>query len=235
MAKILLIDDDLDIRNLGSKVLTHAGHEVTVASDALAGMDQLNSNPFDLVISDANMPEFSGFDLIRTIRRHKRFSNLPVALLTALREKKDVQHAVDLGVDDYIVKPIDPLLIISKVEGLLNKKAPTQLPTKKEPEENEATVGMLGRLGLSIQILTLSETGATVLTQTKLNIGETIELSSENLKELGVPVALANVISVEDFEGAYKIKTQFTALKEHQVLKLRSWVIKQVLKQKLPA
>ena len=129
MVRILLVDDDPNILRLGEKILSHANYEVHVAESALGAMDILNSNRiFDALISDANMPEYSGFDLIKTIKKDRRFDNLAVAMLTGLREKKDIEKAIHAGVDDYIVKPLDPLLFLKKVENLFSKKPPEERP-----------------------------------------------------------------------------------------------------------
>src|SRR5210317_1448319 len=110
MARILVVDDDPDILRLADRVLSMGGHIVFRAQDAVRAMDLLNSSMFDLLISDANMPHFSGFDLVRHVRNNKRFNNMAIAMLTGLRERKDIERAVRAGVDDYIVKPIDPMV-----------------------------------------------------------------------------------------------------------------------------
>src|SRR3954454_16418039 len=102
MGRILVVDDDPDILKLAEAVLVSAGHTVFVAEDALRAVDWLNHIEFDLLLSDANMPHYSGFELVNTIRNNDKFKKMAVAMLTGLRERKDVERAVKMGVDDYI-------------------------------------------------------------------------------------------------------------------------------------
>src|SRR4051812_10592644 len=103
MARILVVDDDRDILKLVERVFTQAGHIILTADDAFKAMTILESTDFDLLISDANMPHFTGFELVQTLRRNRRFQNMAIAMLTGLRERKDIDKALKAGVDDYIV------------------------------------------------------------------------------------------------------------------------------------
>ena len=76
MAKILLVDDDPEILKVAEKVLAHANYQTETASDALIALDALNSSRFDALITDANMPRYSGFQLIQTVRNDKRFDHM---------------------------------------------------------------------------------------------------------------------------------------------------------------
>ena len=73
------------------------------------------------------MPHYTGFELIHTVRNNPKFKHMSIVMLTGLRERKDVERALTVGVDDYIVKPIDPLLLIQKVNSLFEKKARAEL------------------------------------------------------------------------------------------------------------
>ena len=70
MARILVVDDDTDILKMAEKILVSAGHTVFTAEDALRAIEWLNNITFDLLLSDANMPHYTGFDLINTIKKH---------------------------------------------------------------------------------------------------------------------------------------------------------------------
>lgn len=131
MARILVVDDDPDILKLSERVLADGdGHIVYTATEPMQAMQYLDSLPFDLLISDANMPHYSGYDLVRTLRNNDSFEHLLVAMLTGRRQRKDVERAIQAGVDDYIVKPIDPLILIQKVTALLKKK--TSMPDEDD-------------------------------------------------------------------------------------------------------
>ena len=115
MARILVVDDDTDILKLVERVLGQVGHTVFTAEDPMRAMDLIQRVGFDLLVSDANLPHYSGFDLVQTIRHEPKYANMSIAMLTGLREKKDIERAIKAGVDDYIVKPIDPLILIQKI------------------------------------------------------------------------------------------------------------------------
>lgn len=122
MFSILLVDDDADVRRLVKKILEKGGYSVVTVDNGLSALDDLNSHQYDLLLSDANMPQYSGFDLIRAVRRQPRHKGMSIAMLTGRREKQDIQTAIELAVDDYIVKPINPEVLLGKIEKILSDK-----------------------------------------------------------------------------------------------------------------
>lgn len=119
--KFLIVDDDPEIIDLISKLLKLKKHDVLSADSALVAIDEITKNEVDILITDATMPEYSGFDLIRSVKNNEKYSHITLAMLTGRREKEDIQHAVELGVQDYIVKPIDPEVLLAKIDGLIAK------------------------------------------------------------------------------------------------------------------
>src|SRR6185312_14457496 len=75
----------------------------------------LSQKKFDLVITDAMMPKMTGLDLVRTIRRNPSFQHLPILMLTRKSDRSDVQKALEAGITDYVLKPIDEHLLLDKV------------------------------------------------------------------------------------------------------------------------
>src|SRR6185437_13724714 len=171
MARILVVDDDPDILKMADKILTSAGHMVTVAEDALKAVDWLNSASFDLLLSDANMPQFSGFDLINTIRSNPKYADMIIAMLTGLREREDVERALKLGVNAYIVKPLDPLLLVQKINTLFDKKG-----TQKVAEVTLSPSQGRAALRRQITVEKLSEMGLQVLTEDPVKPGQMLDI-----------------------------------------------------------
>lgn len=123
MAKILVVDDDVITLQIVSSVLHKEGHAVQTAADAYTALDYLDQEGFNLLITDANMPKISGYNLVTTLRRSLKHRNLPIIFMTGRRSKADVLRALESGVDDYIIKPIEVATLAEKIRTLLMQKA----------------------------------------------------------------------------------------------------------------
>jgi DNA-binding response OmpR family regulator len=119
LARILVADDDVDIRELVEFKLSTLGHEVVVVADGAAAVDACRAQRPDLAVLDVMMPGVSGLEAIRVIRADPRLADLPVILLTARAQESDVETGFDSGADDYITKPFSPRELASRVEALL--------------------------------------------------------------------------------------------------------------------
>lgn len=119
MARIVVADDDVDIRELVEFKLTSLGHEVRAVADGAAALEACRDDRPDLAVLDVMMPGFSGLDAIREIRADATLEGLPVILLTARAQEIDVETGFDSGADDYITKPFSPRELASRVEALL--------------------------------------------------------------------------------------------------------------------
>ncbi len=224
MARILVVDDDPAILKLAERILSASGHSVVGAENALRAMELLNSCAFDLLLSDANMPHYSGFDLIRTVKNNRSFQNMAVAMLTGRKEKKDIEQAVKLGVDDYIVKPFDPVLVLQKIEALLEKKPPQPLPEVRfTPEAPSAR----GRAYCHLQLVSVSELGIGFVTSVRFEIHDVVEAEAPFLKDLGTPTPPLKVIEVrQDSESAkWLVNTVYLGAQESFLKKIRAWII----------
>lgn len=125
--RILVIDDMSSIRDLVKNTLRSMGYEnITLAEDGAKGLDillRLQDTPesIQLVISDWNMPNLKGLDLLKTVRADKRFNSMPFVLLTSESEREQVTEAVMAGVSQYIVKPFTQKIFEEKLKGAYNK------------------------------------------------------------------------------------------------------------------
>ncbi len=119
MARIVVADDDVDIRELVEFKLSTLGHEIVAVGDGAAAVEACQSLRPDLAVLDVMMPGTSGLDAIRLIRADPALVDLPVILLTARAQESDVETGFDSGADDYITKPFSPRELASRVEALL--------------------------------------------------------------------------------------------------------------------
>lgn len=116
--KILVADDDRDLRDLVGFTLTQAGFFVVKVSDGPSALEALGRESPDLVILDINMPGASGFQVCESIRRGSR---VPVMMLTVRGEEEDLLHALELGADDYLTKPFSPRTLLARAKALLRR------------------------------------------------------------------------------------------------------------------
>ena len=121
MARILVADDDVDIRELVEFKLSTMGHDIVAVGDGAAAVEACRAEKPDLAVLDVMMPGVSGLDAIREIRSDPSLADLPVILLTARAQESDVETGFDSGADDYITKPFSPRELASRVEALLTK------------------------------------------------------------------------------------------------------------------
>ena len=221
MGRILVVDDDPDILRLAEKVLSSAGHTVFVAEDALRAIDWLNHIDFDLMLSDANMPHYSGFELVSTIRNNPKFSHMSVAMLTGLRERKDVERAVNLGVDDYIVKPLDPLLLIQKINSLFSKKPPAEYP-----EILLDSTQSRGQISWPVTVQSVSELGVRVLTEFQLKPGLVLDVHADFFRTLDTVPPAMKVLNVDTdpTTGSPRAHLIFLGANEAFLQKIRRWL-----------
>ncbi|NUU61973.1 response regulator transcription factor [Paenibacillus agri] len=119
MAVILIADDDANIRKLMSLFLRKEGFEIKEANDGAKALSIVENSRVDLVILDIMMPGLDGWDLCREIRRQD--ANLPLLMVTAKAESAHKVKGFQLGTDDYLSKPFDPLELVLRVKALLKR------------------------------------------------------------------------------------------------------------------
>lgn len=129
--RLLVVDDDDEIRELLEFDLAQSGYQIDTASDGYEGLNKaLNSN-YDLVLLDVMMPKMNGYDVCKNIRKSK--PDMPVLLLTAKGTIHDKTTGFDSGADDYIVKPFDIQEVLLRVRALLRRNTtPSTNPLSKE-------------------------------------------------------------------------------------------------------
>jgi DNA-binding response OmpR family regulator len=116
--KVLVADDDGDLRELIAFTLMQAGYLVIKAGDGPAALKGFEEEGPDLVLLDINMPGLSGFQVCETIRARSR---APVMMLTVRGEEEDLVRALGLGADDYLTKPFSPRTLLARVKALLRR------------------------------------------------------------------------------------------------------------------
>lgn len=118
MSKILVVDDEVGIREIIKKYAIFEGHEVTEASGGLQAVDICRHSIFDIIILDIMMPDLDGFSVCKEIRKNYQ---TPVIMLSARGEEYDKIHGFEVGVDDYVVKPFSPKELMLRVAAILKR------------------------------------------------------------------------------------------------------------------
>ena len=118
MYRILVVDDEAGIRTLISKYALYEGHTVIEAADGMEAVAICRSEEPDIAIVDIMMPELDGFSACREIRK---FSDMPIIMLSARGEEYDKINGFELGVDDYVVKPFSPKELMLRVEAVMKR------------------------------------------------------------------------------------------------------------------
>lgn len=119
MAKILLVDDDINLNNLIARVLTKNNNTVYQAHDVDEALDIMEENYIDLIITDIMMPGMDGYQFTASLRREKM--DLPILIITAKESFKDKEKGFVLGADDYMTKPINLDELVLRVNALLRR------------------------------------------------------------------------------------------------------------------
>nr|WP_315019929.1 response regulator transcription factor [uncultured Aminipila sp.] len=124
MSKLLIVDDEIKIREVIREYAEFNGHEVDEAADGMEAIGLCKLNDYDLIILDVMMPKLDGFSTCKELRK---FKDTPVIMLSARGEEYDKLFGFELGVDDYVVKPFSPKELMARVHAVLARKASVQL------------------------------------------------------------------------------------------------------------
>jgi len=120
VARILVVDDSTTMRQMVSFTLSDAGHEVTEAEDGAGAVKAAQSRPFDLVITDVNMPGMNGIDLVRALRALPDFKFIPMLVLTTEAGPEMKQRGREAGATGWIVKPFSPDVLLATLKKVLD-------------------------------------------------------------------------------------------------------------------
>lgn len=138
--KILVIDDDADIRNVIALTLEMEGYEIISAMNGLDGLAAIKIHKPDLILCDVNMPKMDGNTLLGTIKDEVEFAGIPFIFLTGNTNKEDMRKGMRLGADDYLTKPFTTQELIAAVEARLTKKTSLQKYYEVQFEEIKTNI-----------------------------------------------------------------------------------------------
>ena len=117
--KILIVDDEMHIRNVVREYAEHEGFKTYEAADGMDAVAMAKAQDYDLIIMDVMMPRLDGFSACKEIRKTK---DTPIIILSARDDEYDQQHGFDLGIDDYVTKPFSPPLLMARVKAVVSRR-----------------------------------------------------------------------------------------------------------------
>jgi CheY-like chemotaxis protein/CRP-like cAMP-binding protein len=123
--KIVVIEDNKDVRENIGEILELSGYEVKTAPDGIKGMKIIKKDSPDLIICDIMMPELDGYGVLHILQRNPETASIPFIFLTAKSEKEDFRKGMNLGADDYITKPFEEVQLLEAIEVRLQKHSET--------------------------------------------------------------------------------------------------------------
>ncbi len=148
MAKLLIVDDEINIGLLIKKYAEYEGHTCFIATDGRKALELFERNRIDLIIVDVMMPIMDGYELVKEVRL---FSKVAIIMLTAKGEEKDKLMGFDLGIDDYVVKPFSVGELMKRISAILNRT-----------NVNHKAYAQFGNLKIDYKAMMVTVDGSTV-------------------------------------------------------------------------
>jgi two-component system sensor histidine kinase/response regulator len=217
MSKILVIDDDTGIRNNLTELLEAEGYEVISAEDGRRGIQQVHLTLPDLVICDIMMPELDGYGVLMELREDPVTATIPFIFLTAKIENSDLRQGMNLGADDYLVKPFTRTELLMAIATRLRKQTviTQRLKTKMDDLRNSIALALPHELrtplaGISGFSELLLEGAASMPSQEIQDIAHNIHASAQRLQDLILNFLLYAelAIAIRDPDYANALKDQ---------------------------
>jgi len=140
MGRLLIVDDDATNRDLLRRHLEREGYQVHEAASGAQAFQMFETGSYDVLLLDVMMPEMDGFAVLAKLKRNLAFRDLPVIMISALEETRSAVRCIELGAEDYLTKPFDPVLLRARIGACLEKK---RLRDQLIVQEKMASLGVL--------------------------------------------------------------------------------------------
>jgi CheY-like chemotaxis protein len=121
-SSLLVVDDNSMNRIMLSRYITRLGYQATLVENGRQALEKLQGEPFDLVLLDLEMPEMDGYQVLEHLKADPRLRDIPVIMISAVEELESVVRCIELGAQDYLPKPFNPVLLRARLTACLEKK-----------------------------------------------------------------------------------------------------------------
>ena len=142
MSRILIVDDESDIRNVVKEYAEFEGYEVAEAEDGMQAIEAVKNNDFDIIVMDVMMPKLDGYSACKEI---KKIKSIPVIMLSARGEEYDKLFGFEIGVDDYVVKPFSPKELMARIKVVMKRNAAPAEHSSEKLKFEGLEIDMAGR------------------------------------------------------------------------------------------
>lgn len=214
---VLIVDDNPSDIAVAKHCVEKLGMNAVSASGGFEALELLDQYHFEIFVVDLQMPKMTGLDLLKRIKPICEQSSGSMLVMSGRSRPTDIEQAIRVGAKDYIVKPIDLMILESKLLSLANRQQ--QEWVEYSVEDIEAAPA---ELCLPTKLMSVSEVGITFQSSTSLKAGQVVTLNSKLLVDVGVPVVAVRVAeSLGEFNGVHTYKCFFIGLKEEHLKKIR--------------
>lgn len=219
--RILVVDDEPAILKLVARILDGAGYQAETAPDAKSALARIASEPFDALVTDAMMPEMSGYELVRTLRQDPRLSRFPIVMLTRKRDRGEVREAVLAGVTDYVMKPVDDQLLLEKIRLSVQRRSSSEHihSLSLHGETSEAA------LRIPARVTELGESGLSLSAPVPLTSPVPTHFAGRIFEDLGISPALRLASSHQNPDAPtlnrFTIRLTLSGLSDTELARLR--------------
>lgn len=218
---ILLIDDNNFDLKTASRVIDSEGYIPAAFTSYHQATEWLKTETPLMILLDLVMPDISGFELIKILKQNPSLSECPITILSGKNEMADVKKALVLGAIDYVVKPIDPLILQEKIQRCLSKSNST---IAEVPLDNTA----VSRVDIAkpAHIQSVSEFGLTLISDDNYSKNQIISLINVDAEIFGTKQLELSVYSCSQTDGKFLLKATYAGLTSAQRQSLRNAIRK---------
>lgn len=227
MKTVLIVDDQTSVLLTLEAILKKEGVIVVSCTNSLDAFENIQREKFDVVITDAVMPMgTSGFSLISTIRSQPSANQkVPILMLTGKRDPADVEKAISVGANDYMIKPIDPDVLLSKLKKLLVQKS-------DQADFVHASVNKPASLPMKLTIISTSEISVKFNSDVGFIPGQIYKISSDFFNIFEKNSASVRVNTSELKTDHYEISANYVGLSEKELSHIRTWIRNKLIQEK---
>lgn len=227
MKTVLIVDDQTSVLLTLEAILKKENFIVVSCTNSLDAFEHIQREKFDVVITDAVMPMgTSGFSLISTIRSQpSNNQKVPILMLTGKRDPADVEKAISVGANDYMIKPIDPDVLMTKLKKLLSQKS-------DKDDFVHAVVNQPASIPMKLTLISSSEVSAKFSADVGLIPGQIYKMTSDFFNIFERTTVSIRVNTSDLKVDHYEITANYVGLSEKELSHIRTWVRNKLIQDK---